>query len=1447
MENTAKNRFQPYARPSNAGRRQPAPVDRTNDITQNLPKAFVSFMKKSLSWLGITQPETDPELDKELNTTNGDFEFLPGADKDEKELAKEGGEGKKKEQETDEHEKLYPDLRDYITSISSKQGAERKYEDEDLAAAMTPERIAHRLKLRQELMDSTKGKAIEPSHAQKDETASGKASKEDIAQDEDEPMPTQSQAKSQQAQPPAESAEKTLDDLYKAGEPLSPAEINLVMRMRRLQQATVPTPSRPSNTHLLEEHLPSVTGPFIRPRQEFSASRQDRRPMDTTPIYIQEQPRYRSQLRHEYPDVNMSSQHPNDAVGYDRHGHSSSYSRSQHCECGREVRMEDTSIHHGKRPRAVRSPTPVSDNDSRQDYVQEQQEKPKKKRNVREIAGRFTALSSSDEEEDQRRYDSQVAERRAAARNGGSMDLTSSQSSQDRHAAPSFHNTPPQIYPTLQYGTRTKLYNPKIDEAMKWTSSAPSEPVVLDTWRCPKCDHRTKVTSSICKFCDAARPGPVVLNTTPISQLMAAAKEEFHDFTESNTLNHLASAAMSAAPAALGAMATAAFGVGAAKAISNWASSDSKDSDATKTTAEVPKAPALFSMPSVGPSTTPKEASKDKEAVKEVPQLNSWASIGFKGPDNTGKWKCTTCESYNKDELNKCGACETAKPGSKAPAAAAPSVPNMFAPVAAAPAAAPATTAATSAAAPPTNNWASIGFKGPDNTGKWKCTTCESYNKDELNKCGACETAKPGAKESSTAAPAVPNMFALAAASAASSSSSAIKPATAPVSFAFGTPSTSVSTSSEPTKAAIPPFSFGAPSSTASAPGSLFASPAAKPDATSSATAPAAAASPFSFAAPTSTSGSTITPKPATNLFGMPPASTSGDSKTTPTLFGASTSTATSSDSSKPAAISLSNPFAATPAASGAASLFGATSSAPSSTPAASKPAAPGFSFGAPSTSTAPTTPTTPMFGATPASTSTSLFGAKPAGTTSSPLFGAGSATTAATSAAAPLFGTGSVSAPGSTAASAPLFGGSTTTAAPVFGAPSASTPAFGATSTAPTSTPLFGGASTLSTSKPAASSPFGAAATTPLGSNLFGTPATTTIPTGAPAAASSPFTFGAKPTTSAPAAAASPFSFGATTPAPSTATPASSGFGGFGASSSTTSMTSTPGFSMTTPAAGASSTPSPFTFGSATTAPTATPSFGFGASTPAPATTPASGAGFGMGGFGSNATPSAAGASSSPFAFGNSSGTGAFAGFGQTAGAAPGSSNANMSMSMATPTPAAAGGFGGSATGGFGGFGSSATPGFGGASTTPAAGFGAQGTAGAQPSPFGGFGNQGGQSTFNSPMSGTGGFGSGSGMGGFGASTAPGGGGGFGGNITLAGSGFGGQSSAQGTPFGAAGGNNGAFGFQGMPTAPGGAQYTQPNPPAAGGFAFNMGVNTPLPAMPTDRKIAKMRTKKRT
>lgn len=68
-------------------------------------------------------------------------------------------------------------------------------------------------------------------------------------------------------------------------------------------------------------------------------------------------------------------------------------------ECEQPVTMKS-----GKR-RADRLPTPEPDEHPVGQSSQDAKEQPKKKRNIRVIPGRFSALDSSDEEEDQREFD----------------------------------------------------------------------------------------------------------------------------------------------------------------------------------------------------------------------------------------------------------------------------------------------------------------------------------------------------------------------------------------------------------------------------------------------------------------------------------------------------------------------------------------------------------------------------------------------------------------------------------------------------------------------------------------------------------------------------------------------------------------------------------------------------------------------------------------------------------------------------------------------------------------------------------------------------------------------------------------------------------------------------------------------------------------------------------
>ncbi|XP_068093050.1 nuclear pore complex protein Nup153 isoform X2 [Hyperolius riggenbachi] len=95
----------------------------------------------------------------------------------------------------------------------------------------------------------------------------------------------------------------------------------------------------------------------------------------------------------------------------------------------------------------------------------------------------------------------------------------------------------------------------------------------------------------------------------------------------------------------------------------------------------------------------------------------------FKKP--AGSWDCDVCLVQNKVGDEKCVACQTTKPGSKAALPAAPSL------LASAPA-----------------NQGSLNlldqFKKP--AGSWECEVCLVQNKAGDDKCVACQTAKPGTK-----------------------------------------------------------------------------------------------------------------------------------------------------------------------------------------------------------------------------------------------------------------------------------------------------------------------------------------------------------------------------------------------------------------------------------------------------------------------------------------------------------------------------------------------------------------------------------------------------------------------------------------------------------------------------------------------------------------------------
>ncbi|KAI1298689.1 hypothetical protein EDD11_006759 [Mortierella claussenii] len=1427
---SAVKRYQPYARPTQR-RQQPVPAPREEDLFQNIPSVIVGFVKKSLSWLGITQDEDEeehnhhPALQKELNTTKGDFEFLPGADKEGESSTIGSGSSnskvnhKAKDSSQDDKEKLYPDLREYITSLKSttgdndslRRGKRLEPDSDGMDEMMAPERQAHRSKLRKGL------EIMGPNDEDEDiDIASDKISDEDIKVDDE--------LEDDQKDTLAHSSAKTEEEI----EGLSKEELILLGRIRKLTE----TPLERARRNVRSEK-DKISRDFVTPyslirmaREEPEpAPREAPKPLDTILPYNKEYRKRRSSAttREEPPEHIM---HSGDSdFDADESDHAKLFLRDR----SRQPRRRE-------KPVDITQSSPTKTRRPSRPEIHEEQRTSRgglqirsnvvPKRHVRSIPGRFSALDTDDEEEDVMHELARRAKRAAdhvAQRAMGAITDFAGVSSHGQEQEPSNDNSDsrvqPQLYPSLQFGAARKLYSSKLDEVLAWTSS-PHE---------------------------------------PSSKAQPAEQKESHG-------SSLFSEVVSAAPAVISTIAAAAGAGGVAKLASDWVSSHANDSHKSSSVSTVPLFSSALSSSAPGPIVKETETVKEKEKEqskeleppkdteqKPAPAFN-WGSTAIKMPDSSDKWKCPTCDVRNGNDLSKCPCCDTAKPGGAVAAtpAAAPAAPALFGgfkppapftppagapassappsfsfgatpspaasssdaksaapPVFSVPSSNPATfaekptvaaaTATTTAAPAPAFNWGSTAIKMPDNSDKWKCPTCDVRNGNDLSKCPCCDTAKPGGAAAATpaAAPAAPALF------------GGFKPPAPFTPSLFGgatTPNTST-----PAVATSTPSLFGTPAAT-----------------------------------------STTESKPSAFPFSSPAPST-------------------------PATSSTANPFAPKTPTGSVPSLFGAISApAPSSAittlEATSKPTVPSFSFGAPATSAANTS--APLFGASTGAPSTSLFGTPTPST--------------AAAASVPSFGAISTAAPsstslfGSTTTSAPLFG-NPTIAAPKFGSAATSAPAFGV-STASTPSMLFGRTSSVSSSSaptvsdalfssPASASTVTSSSTTSV--PLFGAPAITAVSTTTSAATpafgsvtTSPFSFGSSNPPSTTFGQPNPVASASATSTPAATAPSSTPlFGGFGATSlaapaastapSTTPTTGTfgsgfAGFGASTPATpfGAStttpstSTPaSGFTFGSAApaaTAPSTTPSFTFGSGAPAANT------GMSTGGFGAAAKPTS-------FTFGSPT----TAGFGSGLSTANNNNNNNSSsssmmsptMSNAAPTMTSSG-----TTGGFGGFGSGSSMTFGSSAPTPSVGtgFGAP----AQSNPFG-------QSTS--------GFGSSSSS--FGGADASGFGGNKSGFISLAGpsaavpsfaaaaAGFGvggvqpaqQQQSQQQGGFGGFGSNSdGQFGFQNMSNAPGGAQYAQPastNPaqqPVGGGFSFNMGAGPAPGEMPANRKIAKMRSKKR-
>ncbi|XP_030244806.1 nuclear pore complex protein Nup153 [Drosophila navojoa] len=117
-------------------------------------------------------------------------------------------------------------------------------------------------------------------------------------------------------------------------------------------------------------------------------------------------------------------------------------------------------------------------------------------------------------------------------------------------------------------------------------------------------------------------------------------------------------------------------------------------------------------------TTTASSSTNSKSNDNKLPESTSTFGFGDQFKKSASEWECEACMLRNKQELQKCIACESPKPTAK-------------------PAATSAT--ATSATAMPA---ATLGFgdrfKQPSNN--WECSACMLSNKDERSKCIACET-----------------------------------------------------------------------------------------------------------------------------------------------------------------------------------------------------------------------------------------------------------------------------------------------------------------------------------------------------------------------------------------------------------------------------------------------------------------------------------------------------------------------------------------------------------------------------------------------------------------------------------------------------------------------------------------------------------------------------------
>nr|XP_032810761.1 nuclear pore complex protein Nup153-like isoform X2 [Petromyzon marinus] len=196
---------------------------------------------------------------------------------------------------------------------------------------------------------------------------------------------------------------------------------------------------------------------------------------------------------------------------------------------------------------------------------------------------------------------------------------------------------------------------------------------------------------------------------------------------------------------------------------------------------------------STGVSTAPASTTKVPASVPppayakpSAAAASSLASL-FVRPE--GAWDCDVCMVQNKAGSGSCVACQTAKPGGKAPMSSA------------APAATP----------------VGFGDKFKRPAGSWDCDTCMVSNPASTDVCACCSTERPGAARPTAQAPAQPDQPAFSfGLSSDDSAASALPSAAATFSFnsqggfKFGTGSTSASKDTTTTTTTTPSSAAGA-------------------------------------------------------------------------------------------------------------------------------------------------------------------------------------------------------------------------------------------------------------------------------------------------------------------------------------------------------------------------------------------------------------------------------------------------------------------------------------------------------------------------------------------------------------------------------------------------------------------------------------------------------------